>query len=58
MRFNGLNLHQEGFRYTVRKNFFMTRIMKCWSRLPRKLVDSPSQKIFKRCVDMVLRDIA
>lgn len=39
----------------IRKNLFSKRIGK--HRLPRKLVESPSQEVFKGHADVVHRDI-
>ena len=41
----------------IRKNFFTKRAIKHWNRLPREVVESPSLEVFKKHVDVALRDL-
>ena len=55
MRGNGLKL-SEGM-LSLELGFFSKRVLRCWNRLPREVVESQSSEMFKKHVDVVLRDL-
>ena len=53
-RGNGHKLKHWKFSTNVPKNFFIVRVLEHWNRLPRDVVDYPSLKILKTCLDSYL----
>jgi len=56
-RSNALKLEHRKSHANMRKNFFTVRVTEHWRRLPREVVESPSMKIFKMCLDVYQCDL-
>ncbi|KGL98459.1 hypothetical protein N301_04623, partial [Charadrius vociferus] len=54
---NGFKLEGGRFRLNIRKKFFTLRVVKHWNRLPREVVEAPSQEMFKARLDVALGNL-
>lgn len=41
----------------MRKRLFTVKVVKCWSRLPKEVLDAPSLETFKARLDAVLSNL-
>ena len=57
MRGNGLKLHQGRFSLILGKNFSTERVVRCWTRLPREVVEAPSLEGIRKRVDLAVEDM-
>ncbi|KFO97665.1 hypothetical protein N300_06639, partial [Calypte anna] len=46
-----------GFTLDIGRKFFTMRVVKHWNRLPRKVVDAPSLKVFEARLDGALSNM-
>ena len=47
-------LREGRFRLAVRRKFLIMRVVRCWNRLRRVVVDAPSLEVFKARLDGAL----
>ncbi|KAK4826261.1 hypothetical protein QYF61_006708 [Mycteria americana] len=56
-RSNGFKLREGRYRLECRKKFFTMRVVRCWERLPREVVEAPSLETFKVRLDGALSNL-
>ena len=56
-RNGGLKLEHWEFHTSMWKDFFTLRVMECWNRLSKEVVESPSMEIFKTHLDAYLYNL-
>ncbi|KFQ84456.1 hypothetical protein N337_12680, partial [Phoenicopterus ruber ruber] len=56
-RGNGFKLKEGRSKLAIRKKFFIMRVVRHWSRLPREAVDAPSLEVFKGRLDGALSNL-
>ncbi|KFV52468.1 hypothetical protein N341_11388, partial [Tyto alba] len=54
---NGFKLKEGRFRLNIRKKFFLVRVIRHWSKLPREAVAAPSLEVFKARLDGALSSL-
>jgi len=57
VRGNGLGMCQERFRLDIRKSFFTKSLSSFGIGCPKEAVESPSLEVYKRLLDVALRDM-
>ena len=46
IRGKGFKLKEGRFRLDIRGKYFTERVIKCWAKLPREIVNAPSLEVF------------